>query len=335
LALLPASRVPADGLLALTAGWASLLNARGSEVRAYHDMACRQPRAGTMPDGSKDFDVAVAALRIVAGMGGVLETASAAERIKEAGPDGSPWWTMAATVSATCRVIAGDPDPGALLALAEVETRGDPAPHVVALAQLALHRLRCGDRRSADAAIGEALVEMGANQLESYSMTAMAHVADAWASALRGDHARARRAATIATTALEGLGDQNPRASAHARLGLAEADLALPDVGSAVRQLRAAEAHLAREPDAVVLHAWAAEILERIEHHRGRPDALTAAEQRVLDQLPTHRSLEQIGEALYISRNTVKTHTLSIYRKLEVSSRHDAVERARTLGLLS
>ncbi len=54
----------------------------------------------------------------------------------------------------------------------------------------------------------------------------------------------------------------------------------------------------------------------------------------MLLELPTHRSLEEIGEVLYVSRNTVKTHAVSIYRKLGVSGRSAAVERARTLGIL-
>jgi len=61
---------------------------------------------------------------------------------------------------------------------------------------------------------------------------------------------------------------------------------------------------------------------------------LTAAERRVLEQLATHRTLAEIGEHLYVSRNTVKTHTVSIYRKLVVSGRSEAVERAVELGLL-
>jgi LuxR family maltose regulon positive regulatory protein len=42
----------------------------------------------------------------------------------------------------------------------------------------------------------------------------------------------------------------------------------------------------------------------------------------------------EIGEHLYLSFNTVKTHIKSIFRKLDVSTRRDAVVRARDLGLL-
>jgi LuxR family maltose regulon positive regulatory protein len=45
-------------------------------------------------------------------------------------------------------------------------------------------------------------------------------------------------------------------------------------------------------------------------------------------------STEQIAADLFVSVNTVKTHTKSVYRKLAVNRRHDAVQRARELGLL-
>ena len=65
-----------------------------------------------------------------------------------------------------------------------------------------------------------------------------------------------------------------------------------------------------------------------------RPAASPPPSGRVLDLLATHLSPAEIGEALHISRNTVKGHLKAIYRKLEVSGRSDAVERARRLGLL-
>ena len=83
------------------------------------------------------------------------------------------------------------------------------------------------------------------------------------------------------------------------------------------------------------------EQIERAARRSSRPAAgrrptqsLTTAELRTLQYLPTHLSLREIGDRLYVSRNTVKTHTVAIYRKLGSSSRSEAVERARGLGLL-
>ena len=75
-------------------------------------------------------------------------------------------------------------------------------------------------------------------------------------------------------------------------------------------------------------------LLERLGSDPATGPALTTAELRTLQYLPTHLSLREIGERLHVSRNTVKTHTVSIYRKLEVASRSEAVARGRGLGLL-
>ena len=62
-------------------------------------------------------------------------------------------------------------------------------------------------------------------------------------------------------------------------------------------------------------------------------EPLTAAEQRILELLPTSTYL-QMAATLYVSRNTIKTHLRSIYQKLGVASRSEAIERAIDLRLL-
>ena len=62
--------------------------------------------------------------------------------------------------------------------------------------------------------------------------------------------------------------------------------------------------------------------------------ALTTAEMRVLQLLPTHLSLGEIGDELHTSRNTVKTHVAAIYRKLQCTTRTEAVVQGRDLHLL-
>jgi ATP/maltotriose-dependent transcriptional regulator MalT len=62
--------------------------------------------------------------------------------------------------------------------------------------------------------------------------------------------------------------------------------------------------------------------------------SLTAAELRVLSLLTTYLSFQEIADRLVVSRNTVKTHVMAIYGKLEATSRSEAVERAVEVGLL-
>ena len=61
---------------------------------------------------------------------------------------------------------------------------------------------------------------------------------------------------------------------------------------------------------------------------------LTPAELRLLPLLATHLSFREIGERLFVSRNTVKTQAISVYRKLGVSARSTAIIRAVELGLI-
>ena len=62
--------------------------------------------------------------------------------------------------------------------------------------------------------------------------------------------------------------------------------------------------------------------------------SLTEAELRLLPYLATHLSFREVGERLFLSRHTVKSHAMAVYRKLGVTSRNAAVGRAGELGLL-
>ena len=64
-------------------------------------------------------------------------------------------------------------------------------------------------------------------------------------------------------------------------------------------------------------------------------EQLTGCETRVLRYLPTHLTMHEIAKEMFVSVNTVSTHTRHLYAKLGVHSRHEAVDRARALGLLA
>jgi ATP/maltotriose-dependent transcriptional regulator MalT len=65
-----------------------------------------------------------------------------------------------------------------------------------------------------------------------------------------------------------------------------------------------------------------------------RGDELSPRELEVLGMLAGTLSIREIAGALYISRNTIKTHLRAIYRKLDVPDRASAVRRARELELI-
>ncbi|WP_430332809.1 LuxR C-terminal-related transcriptional regulator [Rhodococcus sp. ACT016] len=71
-----------------------------------------------------------------------------------------------------------------------------------------------------------------------------------------------------------------------------------------------------------------------VEAHRGRNPGLTRTEKVVLAELRTGKPLRLIAQQLHVSLNTVRTHTRNVYRKLDASSRAEALEVAARRRLL-
>jgi LuxR family maltose regulon positive regulatory protein len=77
-----------------------------------------------------------------------------------------------------------------------------------------------------------------------------------------------------------------------------------------------------------------AELRGLVKEKGRRQASLTAAELRLLPLLTTRLSFREIGVRLHVSRHTVKTQAIAIYRKFGVSSRNEAIHRAAELGLV-
>jgi LuxR family transcriptional regulator, maltose regulon positive regulatory protein len=148
--------------------------------------------------------------------------------------------------------------------------------------------------------------------------------------AARAHLAHAQRLRPLLTVAL-------PWVAIRVRLDLARADLALADGPGARTVLAEARDILVRRPHMGALADEAAGIQRQVETMRGEvigASTLTTAELRLLPLLTTHLSFREIGSQLFVSHNTVKTQAISIYRKLDASSRSEAIERAVQIGLL-
>ncbi len=106
----------------------------------------------------------------------------------------------------------------------------------------------------------------------------------------------------------------------------------------ATEELHRAEAVVERMPGSTRLERWISESRSEMKRSRevgnGHGLNLTRAEIRTLKFLPSHHSFRAIGEQLFLSQNTVKTQANSLYRKLGVNSRAEAVMEGRRLGLL-
>ena len=114
-------------------------------------------------------------------------------------------------------------------------------------------------------------------------------------------------------------------------LRCADISLDLGDLAGALEFAQVASDALQGYPDAGTLPARLQRLEERI--RRGQDYGLTPAELRLVGFLPTHLSLQEIADRLHLSRPTVKTHVASIYHKLGVKSRSEAVEIVEQAGL--
>jgi LuxR family maltose regulon positive regulatory protein len=128
-----------------------------------------------------------------------------------------------------------------------------------------------------------------------------------------------------------------PWAAVRLRLQLAKVCFFIAEVVMARQLLREIDDILAHRPALGTLTGEVEEFRRVLEASAtgatGRP-ALTPAELRLLPYLQTHLTASGIAERLFVSSHTVKAEVKSIYRKLGVSSRNDAVQKATAIGLL-
>ncbi len=129
-----------------------------------------------------------------------------------------------------------------------------------------------------------------------------------------------------------------PFLAVEVRLELARAYMMLTDSAGARSMLRELESLFALRRDLGVLRGDADRVHAQMTSIRATfvgGSSLTTAELRLLPLLATHYSFREIADRLFVSRHTVKTQAISIYRKFRVTSRSEAVEAARQNGLLA
>ena len=142
--------------------------------------------------------------------------------------------------------------------------------------------------------------------------------------------ARAMRARLSATYLL-------PYHAVRLRLQLAKVYLAIAEPVAARQLLREIDEILRHRPALGTLTDEVKDFRRVLASSTAAPNGrvpLTPAELRLLPYLQTHLTADRIAERLFLSSHTVKTEVKSIYRKLGVSSRRDAVQRATAIGLL-
>jgi LuxR family maltose regulon positive regulatory protein len=252
----------------------------------------------------------------------------------------SPWRATALVLEGVAGMLAGEADRAdpVLADAVEVGTGASAWPVTsTALAERCVLAIRRGDWGHAGILAGQALAMLQAGQLDDYIMSSLVHAVAARTALHRGDPAAAKEHLARAARLRPLLTHAIPYLAVQTLLELGRAYLALDDLAGTRAVLRQAQDILQLRPDLGVLPAQVEQLRSRLDLAREATmgaSSLTAAELRLLPLLATHLTFPEIGQRLYLSPHTVKTHAMSIYRKLGVSSRGQAVQRVQEIGLL-
>jgi LuxR family maltose regulon positive regulatory protein len=262
-----------------------------------------------------------------------------ARRALELVEEGHPWAVPAMMLAGTAAALCGDLAEAAALLTESAHIGRERAiwpAAVLALAERAALADESGDAATAARLIDGARALLVEADLGAYPHAAMVYALAGTIAAREGRRSAAARDLAAADRLLPRIGRALPWLGIQVRVTSARGRLALGDWDDAAELVAQARTLISRFPDAPRLgrdlDALTRALTELATGAGGR--GLTPAEMRLLPLLPTRATFEEIGEKLHVSRNTVKTHAVSVYRKLGATSRSEAVERARSLGLL-
>jgi LuxR family maltose regulon positive regulatory protein len=325
--------------LAVLAGWMAALTGQTAEAQrwaAILDAASFEaaPVAGT------SFDSARAMLRAAMCAAGPEQMMTEASFALAQEPPWSPWRDTALYLCAEAHLLTGDVDRACVL-FAESSSSAAAVANadclVLSESELALVAMDRGRWTEAAERVEQALTVIDEHRMHDYATGVLTFAAAARLAVYRGDSDEADRQITRAMRARLSCTFVLPFHAVGTRLQLAKVHLIRGEHSTARHLLREIDDILLRRPDLGALVDRVSELRGLLTSSRQGQAAggpLSPAELRLLPYLQTHLTLGEIGERLFISRNTVRTEAASIYRKLGVSSRSDAVVQATKIGLL-
>ena len=327
--------------VALFGAWVHSLRGRPDDADRWALAVESSDHAGGMPDGSPSLRSWSALYRARLCRHGVDTMRVDAEiAIDELNPQ-SPWMPVALLMRGVAALLAGENDEAVTMleqAATAAAVGGAVYGGVVAHSELALLAFERGELDAADAELALARSFVGDREPGDYVVAALFYAAEARLALARGQGARAREALVMAQRLRPMLSRALSWFAVQTTLELAHAHLALNDADGARTLCLEADDLLHRIPDLGVLVARTVQLREELatftEPASGWASTLTAAELRLLPLLTTHLTFREIAERLFVSRNTVKTQAISVYRKLDATSRSEAIERAIELGLV-
>jgi LuxR family transcriptional regulator, maltose regulon positive regulatory protein len=330
-----------DAPLVLVKAWMCAIYGRREESERLLRLAESLPYAGRLPDGSAAVESETTVIRATFGYGSVKSMVATASRSAELATEQDSPWRMPLVKMALGQssYLSGD--------ISTARKSLDEALAMVTVDQplwrigaLYLLSVVATDEGRLDEA--ESLAREARSLVETYiphgsRETSAVYIALGRVFAERGklDEAQTELERGLSASSSQ---DVNPWTTLLGLLSLARVREARGDRAGARMLLDEARDVVEAYPDAGIFP----ELLERQEHELGQrrqretalTEVLTDRELAVLRLFDGDDTYRQIGQSLYVSVNTVKTHVRSIFRKLGVSSRDEALERARKRALI-
>jgi LuxR family maltose regulon positive regulatory protein len=325
--------------VALQGSWIHALRGRSAEAERWLQLAEIGLRKSRHPHGTAAQRSLITVIRAALCSDGVYQMIADAETALGGISRDDPLRPSALMVLGAGYVLLGQNTRADMIlaeAASEAERLGATDTQVLAISERSIIAAAKNDAPTAERLAFEARELVEKASLEDYGTAAIAFAASARASLRHGDWDESRADLDKGRRFRSSLRSGLPWVRVQTRIELARSYLALRETGAA-QSLLAEIRELLRECPYVGVLVDETEALEReVEAipELGGAAGLTPAELRLLPFLTTHLSFREIGEQLYVSRNTIKTQAISVYRKLGVTSRSDAIQCAARLGLV-
>ena len=326
--------------LAVLAGYIAVFTGQTAEAQRWAAIVEAASFDLVPVDGTASFDSARAMFQAVICAAGPEQMMTAASFAVAHEPPWSVWRDTALCFLAEAHLLTGDADQASAL-FAESSTvaaaMGNTDSLVDSEAELAVLAMDRGQWAEATRHVELALGAIDEYRMHDYVTSVLAFAVAARLAVHRSDLKEANQQLTHAMRARPTCTYVLPWLAVRARLQLAKVYWARGDHTTARHLLREIDDILLHRPDLGVLVDEVSELRKITSSPQLRATGsspLSPAELRLLPYLQTHLTIREIGERLFVSRNTVSSEVGSIYRKLGVSSRNDAVQQATAIGLL-
>jgi len=329
--------VAANPGLSLTEAATQLTLGRGPEAEHWAAVVKRALAAEPPSESRASLEAGVAIVEATLARDGVAAMRASIATVEPLLAEDDPWLTLCCLVDGVGLHLQEKREEARSRLLEGVRRGSVGAPNVqcLCLAQLGLLWIEQGDWHAAEREIFRAREQIDRYGLRDYPMIALAFAVSAHARARRGQIDAARADLAAARRRLGEVEGFVAWFEIETRLTLARASVRLGDRDGARALVEEASAQLGEVPDGPALSRWLGEVEASVRSGPSLPGVqLTASELRILQFLPSHLSFPQVAASVHLSPNTVKTHVRAIYRKLDASSRQEAIERAREVGLL-